>query len=180
MDVLRKSAIFGGLTALACLAAALFGAIHNQISLTFGPDYFHTIKFVQFGLGEALPDRVGAALVGVLASWWMGLIIGPPAFLFGLALIRAPGRFFNAGLRAIGAVFGATMLAAFIGAGIGFLRVSQGIDPGFYVPPGANPADIVRAGSMHNASYTGGAIGLVLALGMVWRARDRREPAHAA
>ncbi|MEM6390235.1 MAG: hypothetical protein AAF825_10395, partial [Pseudomonadota bacterium] len=168
MAVMSKPLIFVVLLALSCLAAALFGALHNQVSFTIGPDYFYAIKFPQFRI-EALPPRGGAAIVGVLASWWMGPIIGLPAFVIGLIAVPTAGRYFRAGLRAIAVVFAATGIAALIGLALGIWRVSQGIDPGFWIPAGAEAADIIRAGSMHNASYAGGALGAVIAAGMIWR-----------
>jgi hypothetical protein len=75
--------------------ASLYGATQNQISYTVSEGvYFRHHKFEAFeGLGsqafhEAPRDskyqnvykhwgnRIGAAVIGVKASWWMGLILG--------------------------------------------------------------------------------------------------------
>lgn len=173
MTAVLKVTFCLGLIGLSCLAAAGFGAVHNQLSFTVGPDYFYTIKFPQFQIVN-LPPRGGAALVGVLASWWMGPLIGLPAFLVGLIVVPGPRAYLLAGLRAIGIVFLTTGAAAFCGLLLGYWRVGQGIDPGFWVPASASPADIIRAGSMHNSSYAGGALGALLAVVMIWRVRGTK------
>lgn len=62
---------------LAMLAAGLFGAIHYQISYTVSPEYFTRFKFPMFHLPDPnIPERLRAAEVGVLASWWMGVPLG--------------------------------------------------------------------------------------------------------
>ena len=55
-----------------------YGAVHNHISYTVSPDYFHAFKFHQFGIPPELRGRVGASIVGWHASWWMGLFVGIP------------------------------------------------------------------------------------------------------
>ena len=69
-----------------CVAAGLYGALHNQISYTVSPDYFHAFKFHQFGISSELRGRIGASIVGWYASWWMGLLIGIPVLSIGLLL----------------------------------------------------------------------------------------------
>jgi len=71
------------LLALAAVSAALFGALHNQLSYTVGPSYFTELKFEQFAIPPDTSPRVGAALVGLvfrctnrpaITLWaWMGV-----------------------------------------------------------------------------------------------------------
>jgi hypothetical protein len=51
------------LYALALVVAGCYGALHNQISYTVAPTYFHGHKFVQFGIPPEYHNRIGAALV---------------------------------------------------------------------------------------------------------------------
>lgn len=172
--------IFLLLMGLAALAAAIFGAVHNQLSFTVGPDYFYEIKFRQFGIAEALPDRVGAAIVGVLASWWMGVLVGLPAFFFGLFAVPVARAYFAAGIGAIGFVILLTTSFAALGLFAGVLLTGNPILDFIPIPPGAEPADIQRAGLMHDASYLGGAVGAIVAFWPMIRARRAGQVAHAA
>lgn len=180
---MSKIAIFVLLLVLSALAAACYGAVHNQMSFTIGPDYFHAIKFPQFGIAEALPDRVGAAMVGVMASWWMGPIVGAPAFLYGLFAVARPGSYFGAGLGAIGFVLLLATLAACIGLVAGLVLSGHALLDGIATPTGADREDVLRAGLMHDASYVGGALGALVAFWPMRRAvlrdRDLWEAAHA-
>jgi len=177
---MSRIVIFGLLLVLAGLAAALFGAAHNQLSYTMGPDYFHVIKFPQFGVAEGVPDRVGAALVGMQASWWMGLLVGLPAFVFGLVTVADSRAYFAAGLGAIGFVVLLATGAAAVGLFAGVLLEGHALLDFIAIPPGADPAHIQRAGLMHEASYLGGALGALLAFWPMVHARRVSLAAHAA
>jgi hypothetical protein len=66
--------------AIACsgaVMAAVYGAVHDQISYSISPEYFTKMKFQQFRWADAgWPPRVFASVVGVLATWWAGLFAG--------------------------------------------------------------------------------------------------------
>jgi len=82
----EKLTLFPILLFAGCLIAGLYGALHNQISYTVSPEYFTAFKFHQFSIPEDLRGRIGAAIVGWRASWWMGLFIGVPVLIVGLIL----------------------------------------------------------------------------------------------
>ena len=63
---------------ISTLLAAFYGAIHDQVTFSISPEYFTVFKFDQFGFlewGNQNP-RMTTALIGVLATWWVGLYIG--------------------------------------------------------------------------------------------------------
>lgn len=149
--------------ALACAAAALFGVLHNQVSYRVGPDYFHVVKFAQFRVAPDLHGAVGAALVGVQASWWMGVIIGVPiaAMTFAMPSIK------QATLAFVGAIFIVLLITGLFAASSLFLvpplddvALPQGV---------SDPVGFGRAAMMHSASYLGGLGGLIVAMILVGR-----------
>src|SRR5262245_8551818 len=85
-QALPKMILAPVLLVAACVVAGLYGMLHNQISYSVSPDYFHAFKFIQFRIPEDLQNRLGASVVGWHASWWMGLIIGIPVLLIALIL----------------------------------------------------------------------------------------------
>ncbi len=123
---LGKFPTFFLLVALAALSAAIFGALHNQLSYSVGPDYFLSFKFPQFGIPEGTSPRFGAAQVGVLASWWMGVLVGLPAFLFGLFTVPNARSYLAAGIGAIGLVLLLATFAALAGLVGGIAARSDG------------------------------------------------------
>jgi len=165
-----KIALVPVLILSACLLAAAYGALHNQISYTVGPDYFHAFKFIQFNIAPALPYRMGAAIVGVQASWWMGMIIGLP---IALICARAPNA------RQMTAVFARAALLVMgltLALGMATLLVPPGALPGGLIdfPPGVqDQPGFLRAALLHDVSYLAGVVGLVAGLGYAWRATRR-------
>jgi hypothetical protein len=168
-----KFPIFFLLLPLAALAAAFFGALHNQLSYSVGPSYFTHFKFQQFNIAEAMPPRFGAALVGVYASWWMGPLIALPAFLFGLFTVPTARTYLAAGLGAIFLVILLTTFGALVGLVGGLVADNTGLlDPFLTLRDGPTRSDFLRAGFMHDASYIAGAIGALAAFFPMRRARQ--------
>lgn len=158
---------------VACFLAGIYGALHNQVSYTIGPDYFHHLKFAQFGIPDEMSPRLGAAQVGFLASWWMGLIIGLPLATLAM-LIKGPDR---ALLRPF---LVSAVLVIGITAGFGLMSLGLPIPPSaaelLAVPDTVtDPDGFRRAALLHNTSYLSGLLGLlggVMFMGlMVWKSR---------
>jgi hypothetical protein len=167
-----KLPVLIGLLGLAALAAAVFGALHNQLSYSVGPTYFSGLKFQQFAIPADTAPRIGAALVGVRASWWMGPLVAVPAFLYGFLAVPRTETYFAAGVGAIGLVVVLATLAALAGLVGGLIAEATGLlDPYLTPPPGPSRADFYRAGFMHDAAYAAGGVGLLLAFWPMRRAR---------
>jgi hypothetical protein len=167
-----KFPIFFLLLGLAACAAALFGAAHNQLSYSVGPSYFTAFKFDQFAIADTTSPRLGAALVGVQASWWMGPLIGLPAFIYGLVAVPQARTYLAAGLGAIFVVVLLSTFGALTGLIGGLIADTTGLlDPYLTFRDGPTRADFLRAGFMHDASYLGGALGLLAAFFPMRRAR---------
>lgn len=167
------------LIAAACMMAGIYGAVHDQISYTVSPGYFHEFKFIQFDLRQSLQNRLGAAVVGWLASWWMGLIIGVPICLSALT-VRGVREFVRSFLLASLTVIAVTLLVGLTGLAVGILTIQNGNLPfwmaGRHV---TDPVAFARAGMMHNFSYLGGMIGLIAGIAVVIR-QAMRSRSNAA
>lgn len=168
-----KFPTFFMLLGIAALAAAIFGALHNQLSYSVGPTYFTEFKFTQFNIADDTAPRWGAALVGIAASWWMGVVVGLPAFLYGLFAVPEARSYLAAGL---GGVFLVILLATFgalTGLLAGLVADNTGlIDNYITILDGPTRSDFLRAGFMHEASYIAGAIGAIAAFLPMRRARS--------
>ena len=65
------------ITIYSTLIAGMFGILHDQITYSIGPSYFHAFKFEQFKSANfGFHPRIFASTIGFLASWWVGMIIG--------------------------------------------------------------------------------------------------------
>ncbi len=185
-DDFKKLGLVFLASAVAVPAAGLYGMLHNQISYTVSPEYFTRFKFEQFGLtGLALPDRAKASVVGLMASWWMGVPIGALVGAAGL-VHEKPRRMAEVTAKALGVVLAFTLCFGLLGLLYGLCRTAR-IRPedynGWYVP---NHVRHLRrflcAGYMHDSSYLGGGVSVLAAWAFQARAwlADRRRVIHIA
>jgi hypothetical protein len=130
-----KALLFPVLLIVGCLMAGLYGALHNQISYTVSPDYFHAFKFEQFRLSGEFHNRLGASIVGWCATWWMGLVIGIPVLL--LALIM-PGwkTYLTQSLVAILVVVLTALAIGLAGLAWASWNITASDLPGYWYPEG--------------------------------------------
>ncbi|RMC37724.1 hypothetical protein [Paracoccus alkanivorans] len=169
------------LIAAACILAGLYGMVHNQISYSVSPGYFHEFKFIQFGIQPELQSRLGAAIVGWQASWWMGIVIGLPICLLSLAM-RGTGAFVRTFLLAALMVVAIALLTGLGALAAGYLAIQEGHLPGWMAGwEVSDPTAFARAGLMHDFSYMGGLFGLlaggVMVIGKIRASRQRsRRP----
>lgn len=150
--------LLGGLI-LACGTAGLFGAVHNQISYGVSAEYFHAFKFPQFGISETFHNRLGASLVGFLASWWMGVLIF-------LALLPKIDRT-RQGTTWYAHYAKTFLTVSLVAMGCGLLGLIYGLGVSDTTPLSiygtalSAPYQFRVAGMMHNFSYLGGLLGIV-------------------
>ena len=171
---------------LAPLLGGAYGIVHDQITYTVSEEYYTKFKFIQFGLDawpgstnigsakapeiQMVRPRLGAAVVGFMATWWVGLLIG---VVLGLA-----GLWHRDGTTMFRVTLKAFVLTTVIALLVGVLGLLYGIQLGANPPPYwylpnhvVHQTPYVMVGSMHNFSYLGGLVGLVVALIYTIRAR---------
>jgi hypothetical protein len=161
---MKKFVVFITIILFAIVLAGLYGIIHDQITYSIAPEYFTRFKYRQFNIDPAIyGDRMAVALIGFLATWWMGYIIGIP--LSAVALIYPDHRSMRrSALKAIVIVF----ITAVIFGVIGYFRgkyhlVKTGVD--WWLPEDLiHRDDFIIVGSIHNYSYLGGIVGLILGI----------------
>ncbi len=165
--VVAKTLIFFLLGFAAMVLSGIFGIVHDQISYTVSPEYFTLFKFPQFGIPEDTSPRLGAVFVGFLASWWMGIPIGFVLATAGL-FAPTPRLMLRRTLTAYPLVALITICVGLLGLLVGVLTLRdaasvQRLD--WYLPENLkNVQAFGWAGYMHNATYLGGAVGLLIAL----------------
>jgi hypothetical protein len=158
---------------ISCLLGGAYGILHDQLTYSISEEYYTKFKFIQFGIITLGEDdsitRIYVSMIGFLATWWMGLFIG--GFLALLGFIHSdPKQMFTITLKS----FLLTMLIAFLTGLVGlayghFVLANLPREKfyNWYIPD--NLIDLksfITVGSMHNFSYLGGLIGLVV--GMIY------------
>ncbi len=162
---MRKGQVFFTFVVRSLIVAGLFGAVHDQISYSVSSEYFTKLKFVQFMLADStIPERIRVSVVGVLASWWMGVPLGILTGLVGY-IHPTPEQMRRALTLSIGLIVGLTMAFALAGLAYGFAITANYLDPGdyqnWYILRGLQePRNFLCAGYMHNAAYLGGGLSI--------------------
>ncbi len=174
MRLLVRLALLPVCLLISCLYAGIFGMLHNQISYTISPDYFHGFKFRQFDIPEALQNRLGASLVGWYASWWMGLPLGMIQFLVGL-IHPQTDRFLINYVKTANLMIVVTFAFSLLGILVG-LWVAGGMED--YLPVRMRKYWFWVCGTMHDFTYLGGAVALFV--GAAYQVRLRRADQHKA
>ena len=155
------------LTILATALAALYGALHNQLSYTIAPEYFTKIKFQQLGLDGAvdkgmMSPRAAAALVGALCTWWTGAIA---AVLLGLIGMIHPERtMFRRTFRALFLVLLTAVVFGLLGLGVGQISSLLTAWAPAETTGYENLPQVHAVGYMHDGSYLGGLVGLLVGI----------------
>lgn len=160
----------------ACVLAGVYGAIHDQISFTVAPSYYHDFKFIQFAVEPPLQNRIGASIVGWHATWWMGILIGLPIYIAGL-FVRGNAQFCRAYFRAALLVVAIALLVGLGALALSFVYINEQHLPNWMSGRSVDdPVAFARAGMMHNFSYLGGFVGLIAGVAlMVVAARETRR-----
>jgi hypothetical protein len=163
---------------ISTLLASIYGVIHDQITYSISPEYFTKFKFIQFKLeGSPLPERMLATLVGIGATWWMGLFAG--IICGGISFIQNNHRnMLRTSLESLGIVLVVAVLMGVIGwiYGLNYVthigKAETGRVSAFH--PGVEDyKSFIRVGIIHNFSYIGGVLGI--GLGVVWQFVRRRQ-----
>ena len=146
------------------IIASVFGALHNQISYSVSSEFFKDFLFGFFGVNEWMfgNDRLLASIIGVISSYWVGLIIG---VLYAIIFLFMKNQ--NSLKYVTKAIFiniGFAILGSFIAFIIAYFFVDwQNV--GIYMDLSVrNPQRYVQAAYMHNGSYYGGFAGLVVGI----------------
>lgn len=173
----NKLLILGLALVLLPIISGAYGAIHDQLSFTIAPEYFTKFKYDQFGFEPSWfgGHRPTVAVIGFLATWWVGAFIG--LFLGGTALLQPDAPSMRRAItRGVVITLGVAAVCALLGLTYGWFFLN-GPPEGWRLPSDVlDPHAFLSVGSMHNASYGGGVLGLIIALtDMEWR-RITRKP----
>jgi hypothetical protein len=120
--MIQKTGILFSCTILAIFIAGIYGALHDQITFSISPEYFTVFKFEQFGFsdwGNNSP-RLTTAIIGFMATWWMGFFIGLLQSLVGL-IHKDYKAMFKYVLNSIFITLGITVCFEIVGGMLGLL-----------------------------------------------------------
>ncbi len=155
---------FFGIVLLSIGAAILYGLVHDQITAHLAVEYFSVYHPPVFG---GLTDPFLLGLVwGVIATWWVGLLLGVPLAICARAFGgKIPPLTARDLLCPLGILLLCMAVCAFLAGTFGWIDAD--IDP-----PARNPVrpPLSAVQWAHNTSYLVGICGgFVLCAATVWR-----------
>jgi len=155
-----------------CIGAAVgYGIVHDMITARISIEYFTIGHPRLFVTDDPTPH---ALAWGVLATWWVGLILGIPLTL-AARRGRRPKLAARDLLRPIGVLLVVMALCALLGAAIGLFGAERHWFVLFGALAQSVPAEkqvaFMTAGGAHSASYLVGFAGGVVLIIKTWRRR---------
>ncbi|MFM2394623.1 MAG: hypothetical protein RLZZ546_2605 [Bacteroidota bacterium] len=154
-------------TLLCIILAGLYGIIHDQITFTISTEYFTKFKYEQFGLDSSWfgGHRYTVGLIGFLATWWVGFIIGFIVSIFCILFRKSDEiKTKKEIIEPLKTIFFITAFSEVIGYLYGKYYLSKNkVD--WWMPSDLIDRDnYILVGSIHNFAYLGCILGLIIAL----------------
>lgn len=171
---MKKLAVFIGSVLLGVLIAALYGALHDQVTYTISPEYYTRFKYGQFGVEPEWfgGHRPTVAVIGAWATWWMGFFISIILGLISLGF-RNHKRMFTSIFKAIFLTIACTILTEIVGGIAGVVTASADAD---WIPAEVTDKKAFYiVGFIHDFAYLGGVLGLVAGIVYVILAKRKEE-----
>ncbi len=178
MDLLLQSKIFRFIQIMfvAILCSMAYGILLDQVTFTISDEYFTKFKFIRFGIGQLHMKeimgaaevrlqypRLGVVQIAVLASWWVGMLMGIILGVIGLFHSNSK-EMYRIALKSIFIILAITILVAIIGCAYGGLYVVDN-PPDWPFPINLfDQRSFIVVGCIHNFSYIGGGLGLLVAI----------------
>jgi hypothetical protein len=167
---------FLAIVALSIAAAVVYGIAHDQVTVRICLEYF------TIGHPPIFPTASPTLLAlgwGVLATWWMGLILG-----LGLATASRVGVRRRIGARElvqpIGILMAVMALGALLSGGVAAVLASRGMlslwEPLSSEIPPESQVGFLTDLAAHSASYLVGGVGGLVLISWAWRRRLRELP----
>ncbi|MEM6378369.1 MAG: hypothetical protein AAF705_09155 [Bacteroidota bacterium] len=155
-----------------------YGILHDQLTYTISPEYYTKFKFYQFDLAhfgeEAIfPNpRSQVSIIGFIATWWMGLLIGLVLGVIGL-MHPDSKQMLKVTIKAIIITVIVALITGLIGLIFGKIYLAKvGVD--WFLPENLiDTKNFIAVGSMHNFSYLGGILGLIV--GLIYSFRQKKK-----
>lgn len=158
------------------IIAGVYGALHDQLSYTISPEYFTRFKYAQFRFEPWMfgGHRATVAVIGFLATWWVGAIIG---VVLGLVCLRfsPAARMVRMAASGVAITLGVAMACALAGViHAGFVSPSPRLYERAWSVGVLDLEAFHTVGTMHLFSYEGGGLGLLVALAYLFTRPARK------
>lgn len=174
----KKTIIWLYMLAITPLVAGIYGIVHDQITYSISPEYFSNFKFIQFGISDKMREsgRLTTCLVGFMATWWVGIPIALFSGGIGIRQLEID-QFKRMKIKSILIIFIVAFLFGVLGYLFGLINYSEQSDWPVNIGGRSGNSELLISmtkikdwssfwvvGTIHNFSYIGGFVGLIVAI----------------
>lgn len=159
---MRKILNFILITLTSIIIAGIYGILHDQITYTISKEYYTLFKFEQFGINEwgITSERLKVGIIGFLATWWVGFILG--IIYATVSLFLHSKKILKITLQSILLNIGVALVFGIVGYLYGILFLDAK-NLNWYIPKATQDIQaFINVGSIHNFGYLGGLFGLIV------------------
>lgn len=168
---MNKRAAAVRIVALSIAAAIVYGIAHDLVTAHVCVEYFTVAHPPVFATEEPVLLALGW---GVIATWWVGFLLGLPLAFAALRGPRPP-RLASTLVRPLARLLAAmaifALLAGVLGWTLGATGVFVVVEPLASRIPAERHARFLACAWAHGASYLGGFVGGLWLVRATWRAR---------
>ncbi|MEM8529395.1 MAG: hypothetical protein AAGF95_01045 [Chloroflexota bacterium] len=162
---------------LLCICASVvYGILHDQVTVRVSLEYFTIGHPPVFNTTSPTLLALGW---GVIATWWVGVLLGFPTAVIALAGRREKVTASDL-VRPVGVLFAVAasmaLLFGMIGFVLAFTEVVKLPEKDIVMLPAGGALGYIAAGWAHNTSYAAGAVGAIVL--WLWVGRKRTQLAQ--
>lgn len=167
LDLKSKLSLYGNFMLLMVILVGCYSILHNQITYSISNEYFTKFKFRQFDIPGDMPPRLGASMVGLLSTRWLGFLLGIVPYL-SFHCQRSQKRMTGDLNRFMIIVFFLSIIGALCGYILGSITISRlgdSLGSSYWFPDEIEYIPrFFLVGRIHLGSYIGVAVGFLLGL----------------
>lgn len=169
---MNRILIFLGLASLGTILSCVYGVLHDQITYTISPEFYHLIRFPKYEIPlEA--GRWGVVRVAIINTWSIGLLVSVVVAFAGLIHSNNP-KIIRYTLNAFALAMSVAIFMSLVGYAFGRFNQNQMSKLADHI---IGKENFLIVQTIHNFTYIGSLLGMLGAIYFQFFRRKRNRMA---